>query len=313
MRLHERARAVIDAYLDAVGHEVPGLVEGLYLSGSIALGDFRPNTSDIDFVAVTSERPDPSAIAALHRAHMRLRKQCPRPFFDGRYVTWRDLATDPSQIECGPCSYEGRFRSRGCGDCDPVTWHTLACHGVRCLGPELSTIDIWRDTAALMAWTVNNCDTYWRLLLQRARRVDPWFITAFTSYGTAWVVLGVCRLHYTLSTGRITSKENAGAYGLETFSQRWHRVVEEALRVRRSDQAAPSVTSAISQMATDLGIRRASDGGSLYATPRSRRDDVLAFADMVITDARIHFGNDVDRGQSATVRSAVHQDIRLAE
>jgi hypothetical protein len=42
---------VVDAYLRMVDAEVAGLVEGLYLVGSVALGDFRPRGSDIDFVA----------------------------------------------------------------------------------------------------------------------------------------------------------------------------------------------------------------------------------------------------------------------
>ena len=64
MRLHDRVQAVVDAYLEAVDDEAPGLVEGLYLTGSIALGEFRPDTSDIDFVAVTANHPGAAAIAA---------------------------------------------------------------------------------------------------------------------------------------------------------------------------------------------------------------------------------------------------------
>ena len=86
--LHERVQGVVDAYLEAVDAEVPGLVEGLYPTGSTALGEFRPGTSDIDFVAVTPNPPTAAAVAALGRAHTRLRARCPRPFFDGRYVTW---------------------------------------------------------------------------------------------------------------------------------------------------------------------------------------------------------------------------------
>lgn len=46
---------VVDTYLRVVDEEAPGLVEGLYLVGSVALGEFRPHTSDVDFVAVTAE------------------------------------------------------------------------------------------------------------------------------------------------------------------------------------------------------------------------------------------------------------------
>jgi hypothetical protein len=56
MRVHPLVADVADAYMNAVEAEAPGLLEGLYLTGSAALGDFRPHTSDIDFVAVTATR-----------------------------------------------------------------------------------------------------------------------------------------------------------------------------------------------------------------------------------------------------------------
>ena len=65
MALDALVQEVVDTYLETVEAQVPGLVEGLYLVGSVALGDFRPRTSDIDFVAVTTTRPDTVAVAAL--------------------------------------------------------------------------------------------------------------------------------------------------------------------------------------------------------------------------------------------------------
>jgi hypothetical protein len=289
--VHDLIGGVVDTYLKTVDEEAPGLVEGLYLTGSIALGEFRPYTSDIDFLAVTSKEPDAAAVAALGRAHARLRNRHRQPFFDGRYVTWDQLACDPRRAGPGPYSYEGRFHARGGGgNCDLVTWHTINRHGVRCRGPEPADLAIWTDPAALSSWTLNNFDSYWRPLLRRARRLpDPWSITAFTSYGAVWIVLGVCRLHYTLATGKIGSKEEAGCYGIRTFPEQWHRVLNEALRIRRADRARPSVASAFSEVIDDLRIRSAPDGGSLYPTPLARRQHVLAFAEVVIADARDRF------------------------
>ena len=65
MRVYERVREIVDAYLEAVDDEAPGLVEGLYLTGSIALGEFRPHTSDIDFLAVTANAPTQSRVLSL--------------------------------------------------------------------------------------------------------------------------------------------------------------------------------------------------------------------------------------------------------
>jgi hypothetical protein len=293
MDLPREVDTVVRTYLAAVDAEAPSLVEGLYLTGSTALGEFRPHTSDIDFVAVSARPPDASSVAALDRAHRRLRARMPRPFFDGRYVTWDDLSGDPRQAAPGPYSYEGRLRRAGRGDCDPVAWHTIAQCGVRCRGPEPAQLTIWTDAAALRSWTYHNFDNYWRPLLGRARRpVDLWWFVAFTSYGAAWLVLGVCRLHYTLATGAVVAKEAAGEYGLTVFPERWHRALNEALRVRRADRARADAASALVETIYDLRLRWAADGGSLYQTPIARRDDVLAFTEMAIADANRRFGGD---------------------
>lgn len=42
-------QAVMKAYLRALENKLPGLVTGLYLHGSIALGAFDPRFSDIVF------------------------------------------------------------------------------------------------------------------------------------------------------------------------------------------------------------------------------------------------------------------------
>jgi hypothetical protein len=292
MRVHPLVDSVVDAYLDAIDHEGPGLVEGLYLTGSAALGDFRPHTSDVDFVAVTANRPDAVAIAALQRAHRRLRNRWPKPYFDGLYVTWEELACDPAATRRGPYSYEGRFHARSGGPRNPVTWHTVAHHGIPCRGPQPTDLNIWTDPEKLARWTLDNLDTYWRPLLSCASRLlNRQSLIALTSYGTVWIVLGVSRLHYTMVTGEICSKEGAGNYALQTFPEQWHRLVSESLRIRQADRAAPDLVSAVAEITADLRIRSADDGGSLYRTPFARRRETLAFGDMVITDAVGRYGS----------------------
>jgi hypothetical protein len=264
MSLHAVVQSVVNAYLEAVDAEAPALIEGLYLTGSVALGDFRPLASDIDFVAVTSQPLDADATAAVGRAHARLRKQFPRPVFEGIYATWDGLASDPAR----------------CGH-DPVTWHTLARHGVAIRGPDRADLNVWTNAEGLAEWTLGNLDSYWRPLLGRtARWGERWSLAALTTYGAVWIVLGVTRLHYTLATGEIGSKENAGRYSLRTFPEAWHRVIQESLRLRQSDRASPDLAGAIQGLL---------DRESLYRSPFARRRDVLAFGEMVIRDAKTRF------------------------
>jgi hypothetical protein len=275
------ARHAVEVYLRSVDAEAPGLVEGLYLVGSVALGEFRPRTSDVDFVAVTAEPPDAASRRALARVHRRLRRSRPIPPFDGVYVTREELARDPLLAGPGPHARGGRFRAAGPRDCNPVTWHTLALRGAKCRGPAPSELGIPLDRAALASWTLGNFDRYWRPLLRRARRpFDPWSVIALSPYGVVWIVLGVCRLHATLATGDILSKEAAGEYGLRTFDATWHPLLEEALRIRREDRARADFRSFVAEWRLDPAPSRL-----------ARRRAVLGFATVVIEDAKARFGN----------------------
>jgi hypothetical protein len=287
MELPAVVARVVDAYLEAVDLEAAGLVEGLYLEGSVALDDFRPRTSDVDFVAVTAARVDKRGLAALERAHARLRDRWARPCFDGIYVTWDDLRHDPTGLRPCASSHEGRFHVPDeSGVASPVTWHTLARHGVACRGPEPSDLNVWADTEVLAAWIDGNLDHYWRRLLERAGRLSsPWGLATLTAYGAVWVVTGVGRLHYTLATGGIASKELAALYALETFPQQWRRVICESLRIRRADRARPTLSSSVVGCGEFLCIGQAGQHRSVYRTPLARRRDVLAFGDIVVDDA----------------------------
>ena len=282
---HPLVARVVAAYLEEVDREVPGLVEGFYLTGSVALGEFRARTSDVDFVAVTGPPLGTTALDALARAHARLRTRLPHPHLDGMYATWVDLAQDPA-LRRGPHSHEGRFHAHARGPGDPVTWHVVAKHGVAFRGPAPAEVPIWTNAAVLAAWIQNNLDTYWRRLLHcAARPVDPWFVASHMAYGAVWIVLGTSRLHFTLATGDVCSKEAAGEYALRTFGDRWHRVVRESLFIRRADRARPRVGSALAEVVDHLRPRCCGGWGLHYATPFARRHDVLAFGEMVISDA----------------------------
>ncbi|HEU5102251.1 MAG TPA: aminoglycoside adenylyltransferase domain-containing protein [Roseiflexaceae bacterium] len=269
MQLPDTVSAIVSDFLAAADAEAPGLIEGLYLVGSVALEDFRPRRSDVDFVAVTASQIEPKAYAALERAHAGLSARWPRPFFDGIYVTWRDLAGDPASANTGPHAHEHRLQAEGRSERHPVTWRTLAQAGVCCRGPAVAELEIWNDTAALAAWTDNNLDAYWRRMLEPG----SWLtrrggLAGLTEYACEWCVLGVSRLHYTLATGKITSKRGAGPYAQSAFGARWQPVIAESLRIRRADS------------------RR-----SLYWSPFARRRDVLRFLEMAIEASHRLYGS----------------------
>lgn len=216
--------------LRAVDEACPGLVEGLYLTGSVALDDFHPGASDVDFVAVTAKPLGEAELSTLDAVHRRLPA---RPVFEGVYVTWAELAAGPVAAPTGAHVLgRGLARNRA-GARNPVRWHELARHGVTVRGPEPADIEVWTDRAALGEWVRGNANRYWVNWHRRGSRLlSVRGMLLLRDWGPAWCVLGVSRQHYTLTTGEITSKRGAGEHAFAAFAPRWRPIVAETLRIR---------------------------------------------------------------------------------
>ncbi|WP_208853207.1 nucleotidyltransferase domain-containing protein [Streptomyces albofaciens] len=224
--VHPSAEAVVRDFLSHADRLCPGLVEGLYLTGSVALGDFRPGHSDIDYVAVTGRRPSDADVAALEQAHAATRARHRRPYFDGVHVTWSDLAGHFADCPGAARTHMGRFRTGGGFEVNPVTWAVLAKHAVPVRGPVPGKFDVAVDGAALRDWTRENLDGYWRgWRIAHGKPLSARGVWALGGRAVAWGMLGVTRLHYTLATGEITSKGGAGRYALRAFGADWHPVI----------------------------------------------------------------------------------------
>lgn len=260
MTLPDDVASLAWRYLVLVDGALPGQVEGLYLVGSVALDDYQPGRSDVDFVAVTGQPLDSADLDALDRVHTKLRAEFPKPFFDGIYVTWDALTRDPSAIGCAPHTHEGRFDPARGFEANPSVWLVLDTRGVPLRGPEHPPV--WRDGASIRRWNLRNLQSYWRnAVRQRQRRRLLLLASERTmNASVAWCVPGVSRLHYTIVTGDVTSKGGACLYALERFPQRWHPVIREAASFRAGDPIT----------------RRGR---------RARLEDLLGFMEFVIEDA----------------------------
>jgi len=267
----------VGRYLGRVDRDLPQRIQGFYVVGSTALGGFRPNDSDIDFVAAVATALDQHELEVLGSVQRRLYRSAvaaiplslPRRWplvCNGVFVEWNDLTK--SALEVIPiASHVGGEFSIGRGfDVNPVTWRILADRGIAVRGPAPSLLHVYRDDVELRNWTLGNLDTYWRRWAKDVRAGHGWpALKALLRRYVAWGVLGASRMHFTIATGNIASKEEAGVYALGVFGKRWHLVLEDALAYRR-------------------GLR--SSGG--YRNPYARRRDAAAFVMTVIESALPH-------------------------
>jgi len=237
--------AALGTYLDVVDSCAPGLVEGLYVVGSYALGDWRPGRSDIDVVAVTSEPATEDDAGALRTAHAVLAEARPRPAIDGPYVAWGDLVTPPQPLH-RPWVLDGDLHHDAeCFEINPVTWYVLATYGVTVRGPRAEQLGTYVDVDARVRFVVDNLAGYWAPLADDVRRrcdLEPG--ARFRADSFEWCALGALRLHLTAFTGDVTSKRGAGEYGLDVVPEDLRPVLHAALAVRsgeaRDDEGVPA-------------------------------------------------------------------------
>lgn len=235
-------------YLAAADRLLPERIWAFYVVGSTALGAFRPGRSDIDFVAVVDgSRIDRLRLVQLVsgartgvRALVRGQVTLPETV-NGVFVSKDDLTSPVTEIR-PLASHVGASFRRGTGfDVNPVVWKVLLERGIAVRGPAPSELGLDPEPGLLREWNLSNLESYWRpwaerLLAgeRRGRLLHPSRLT------TAWGVFGPPRLHCTIMTGDVVSKEGAAAYAMDVFDSRWHPLVHEALAYWRGQPADPA-------------------------------------------------------------------------
>jgi Domain of unknown function (DUF4111)/Nucleotidyltransferase domain len=201
---------------------------GMYLSGSLALGDFNPHSSDIDLVIVTDAPLSDDLFAALQEMHARFAAGG-SPWaakLEAVYVPEQALRRGAPTGAQYPVLERGRplvmdHLESGWS----VQRYTLREHGLAVAGPEPRTLldavdpnDMRRAGSAIAG-----------IWLEKAR-ADPSWLTWFRQRESqAFVLLTLCRLLYTLETGAVASKPGAARWAQQAVGPRWGGLIERAL------------------------------------------------------------------------------------
>jgi hypothetical protein len=217
---------------------------GAYLQGSFALGDADEH-SDCDFLIVVADRPSAAQEAALRALHdgIPTRDGHWSKVLQGSYAHATDLAhldtIGAEWLYVGHGSREMQW-SRNCNSA--IARWILREHGVTVIGPPPAEL-----VAPISAG----------MLRDTARRQLPTFLDNLSSWASpfevAWVqrymVTTYCRLLYTLTTGRVTSKPTALRWAMDNLDPQWLPLLTQVLDDRDrgtdfSDRSRPGSVKA---------------------------------------------------------------------
>ncbi|PFJ09120.1 nucleotidyltransferase [Bacillus cereus] len=201
-------------------------IVGVYVYGSIALGAFHIETSDVDFVAVIHDCVNEVEKQRIIELHNKLSKSNLGKRMDGMYIPLADLGKYNDEMNEYVYCANGKA-DIGHWDINAVTWWTLKKQGITVIGKEAEDLPFqiqWDDVVNTMKYNVEH---YWS---EKAERPYLFFIEEWVEF--AVVTMG--RILYTLENKTIDSKDRGLQYLLERSVKEWEPLLKEVERIRNN-------------------------------------------------------------------------------
>jgi predicted nucleotidyltransferase len=199
---------------------------GMYLYGSLSSGDFDPETSDIDFLVVTTSTLSNKTIGELEVMHERIWESGLKwaAKLEGSYIPRRDIRKHNPRSEPCPTVNEGRFYLDKRGSDWIIQRHIIREQGVILAGPDPKTLIDPVSATDLRRAVKGALNEWWFPMLE-----DPTWLKEHGSEYHAYAILTMCRALYTLENGTIVSKPVAARWVQGKLGQDWSKVIDQAL------------------------------------------------------------------------------------
>ena len=198
---------------------------GMYLDGSLAIGDFDPDKSDLDFVVVTDSEVSSDTFVALKAMHDRIASGASKwaSELEGSYVSQRALRHDRR-----PAAHPYIDRGSVLAMVHPESgyWsihrHMLREHGVVLAGPPPQTLIDPVQPDELREAVRGILHEWWMPMLDHGPLLQNGFYRCYA-------VLTMSRMLYTIRHGAIVTKPFAARWAQEALDRRWAPLIRHAL------------------------------------------------------------------------------------
>ena len=216
--------AAVNALLAEVQTNLADRFIGLYLHGSLAYGDFNPETSDIDFLVVT-DGPLPGAIfsalkdmhAGLYAGGLAWSRR-----LEGAYIPKVNLRRHAAANAPVPwLGVDGHFAWEKPGSDWIIQRWILREKGLVVCGPPLAGLIDPVSSADLRQSVLGSLREWWSPPFPSPERFQN------DDY-QVYAILTMCRSLYVLEHGSVASKPEAAAWAIERLAEPWRSLVSAA-------------------------------------------------------------------------------------
>lgn len=233
---------------------------GLYVRGSLATGDFDPETSDVDVLVILDKRVDDDAFRRIEEMHRQLVTLHPRygPWLEAAYV-------DRAAIR----SFTPGLRHPTLVRRQSLEWHPHGCQwlldyvttrecGIALLGPDASSLidpippdriksTIRERLREWIGWASNPVNPDWQL----------------PNSHKSYVVATMCRALYALECDVLASKVRLTKWAIETLPEPWRTTVERSRVWLRELQIDLALVPEVQRFVFWTGTRGTADASQL--------------------------------------------------
>jgi hypothetical protein len=224
----------VERLREGAGEALGDRLVGLYLHGSLALGDFYPPASDIDFHAATTGAPDDPALAGLAAMHTGFKSEGGWPArLEGVYFPVAALRRhDPSGAPVPTVGVDWDLRPGRPGPTWVLDRWVTREHGVVVTGPDPRDLIDPIGPADLRAAVLASMLGDWAGRLEEG--ADTGWLRP-RNY-QAFAVLTMCRGLHVLELGTVVAKPPAAAWAMGRLPAPWPAQVERAMAWRADER-----------------------------------------------------------------------------
>jgi len=219
---------VLNLLLTNVKELLHGQFVSMYLYGSLASGDFNPETSDIDFLVVTTDELSADVItklAAMHKsAWSNSLKRAGK--LEGVYIPKELIRRHTSNGQPCPIFNEGKLVVEKLGSDWIIQRHVVREYGVVIEGPNPKTLIDFVSPDDIRGAVMGTLREWWFPMLD-----DPTWLRNGESGDQAFAVITMCRVLHAIEHGTIVSKPKAIQWARSKLGEPWKTLIDQAVAV----------------------------------------------------------------------------------
>jgi predicted nucleotidyltransferase len=206
---------------------------GMYLYGSLSSGDFNTETSDIDFLVVTTGKLSQEMISKLENMHKQTwaasLKRAGK--LEGAYVPKELIRRhDPKGAPC-PTVNEGHFYVAGLGSDWIIQRHVVREFGVVLEGPDPKTLIDFVSPYDIRSAVLGILHEWWFPMLS-----DPAWLRDHESVYRAFAVITMCRVMHASKHGTVVSKPKAARWAQTKLDDRWKNLIQRSVAASQHEE-----------------------------------------------------------------------------